>query len=376
MIYLDSAATTLQKPPQVSRAVAYAINNYASAGRGGHAPAMKAADVMLECREAAAALFNVDNPENITFTQNATHGLNIAIKSLVKPGGRAVISGFEHNAVVRPLHAIGAEIAVAGDVLFDEEKCVKDFERELSRGVDAAVINHVSNVFGYIQPVERVAELCRFYKVPLVIDASQSAGTIGINFSELGATFMAMPGHKGLYGPQGTGLLLCAGQVKPIMEGGTGSRSLDRDMPEELPDRLEAGTQNACGIAGLLEGIRFVINRGAENIGKYEKMLVELMAVNLRKIDNIKCYFANDKRLQGGVLSFVAENMECETVGRLLGQRGAAVRSGLHCAPLAHESAGTVDTGTVRISVSAFNKQEEIIRFVSVLKDVLKRGNS
>lgn len=158
------------------------------------------------------------------------------------------------------------------------------------------------------------------------------------------------------------------------MEGGTGSRSLDKDMPDELPDRLEAGTQNTCGIAGLLEGIRFVMNRGEENIGKYEKSLIELLASRLDGLNKVKCYFAGNKELQGGVLSFVVEGMECETIGQLLGQRGAAVRSGLHCAPLAHKSAGTVETGTIRVSVSAFNKQMEIARFVSVLEDVVRRG--
>ena len=245
MIYLDSAATTLQKPPSVARATAHAIDHLASPGRGGHRPAMAAADTAFACREEAAALFHVPSVDQVVFTFNATHGLNIAIKTLVHPGDRVVISGYEHNAVTRPLHAIPeVEILVARSPLFDRQGMIDSFRQCLDQGADAAICTHVSNVFGFILPIQEIAELCRQREVPLIVDASQSAGVLPLDIQELGAAFVAMPGHKGLYGPQGTGLLLCNRDPTPILEGGTGSESLKQSMPQFLPDRLEAGTHN------------------------------------------------------------------------------------------------------------------------------------
>ena len=228
MIYLDSAATTLQKPPAVARASVRAIRSMSSPGRGGHQASRLGAETAYLCRKAAAELFDVDDPEQVVFTFNATHGLNIAIKTLVKPGMTVLISGYEHNAVTRPLHAIGnVTVKTAAAPLFQPEKMIAEFERLLTPEVDAAICTHVSNVFGYVLPVEQIAALCRRRGVPLILDASQSAGALPVSLKQTGATFIAMPGHKGLYGPQGTGLLLCAGPALPLMEGGTGSESRD-----------------------------------------------------------------------------------------------------------------------------------------------------
>ena len=239
MIYLDSAATSLQKPPAVARACSYAISHYASPGRGGHKPAMDAAAAAFACREAAARLFQVPKPEQVVFTNNATHGLNIAIKALVRPGGTVVISGYEHNAVTRPLHAIpDVTVRVAAGQLFRPEETVEAFRKALTPEVTAAVFTHVSNVFGMILPIQELARLCRERGVPFILDASQSAGCLPVHLEELGAAFIAMPGHKGLYGPQGTGLLLCGQTPPPLLEGGTGSESIRQEMPDFLPDRL------------------------------------------------------------------------------------------------------------------------------------------
>ena len=247
MIYLDSAATTFQKPPAVGRAMTEALASMSSPGRGGHPLAMRAADTAFRCRTELAELFGLDGPEGVAFTLNATHALNIAIKSLVPPGGRVVISGYEHNAVTRPLAALKAKVSVAGGPLFDQEAAIRAFDELIAPGVDVVICNHVSNVFGFVQPAEKVAALCRSRGVPLIVDASQSAGILPINMKSLGAAYIAMPGHKGLYGPQGTGVLLCGdGQIpRPLLEGGTGSISLSQEMPDFLPDRLEAGTQYA-----------------------------------------------------------------------------------------------------------------------------------
>ncbi|MDR0818394.1 MAG: aminotransferase class V-fold PLP-dependent enzyme, partial [Oscillospiraceae bacterium] len=209
MIYFDNAATTLQKPASVSKAMSKAPNSFASPGRGGHNAAAKAAELAFDCRRLAASYFNVPSPENIVFTLNATHALNIAIHALSKPDKRTVISGYEHNSVYRPVTASGAEVSVARGTLFDKNSVLNAFDDKLNSGTSLCVVNHVSNVFGFIQPVEKISELCRERGIPLIIDASQSAGAIPIDFSALGAEYIAMPGHKGLYGPQGTGLLLC-----------------------------------------------------------------------------------------------------------------------------------------------------------------------
>lgn len=369
MIYLDSAATTLQKPPEVGRAAAWAIHHLASPGRGGHQPSMAAAEAAFMCREEAAALFHVPDPEQVVFTFNATHGLNIAIHTLVKPGSRVVISGYEHNAVTRPLHSIpGVRLQVARGALFDQRAVCEAFRRELEHGADVAICNHVSNVFGFIQPIEEIAALCQEYQVPLIVDASQSAGALELDVQKLNAAFVAMPGHKGLYGPQGTGLLLCGMTPVPLLRGGTGSESRRQEMPEFLPDCLEAGTHNIAGIAGLLEGIRFVRRKGVKCIAEQEQQLIRIMGNGLRGLPGVRTFLAEDPSAQAGVLSFRIDDRDCEELGQQLADSGFALRAGLHCAPLAHESAGTLESGTVRASVSIFNTCIEAERFLCQLR--------
>ena len=250
MIYLDSAATTFQKPLSVSYAMQRAMRTMSSPGRGGYAAARAAEETAFRCRSLAAELFGVPSPEQVVFASNATHALNIAIRSLVPEGGRVAVSGYEHNAVTRPLHALGARIKVAASPLFDRAALLRAFENSISPELDAVVCTHVSNVFGFVLPIEEIAALCRAEGVPLIVDASQSAGILPFELDTLGAAFIAMPGHKGLYGPQGTGLLLCAHDAAPLLYGGTGSASLEQTMPDFLPDQLEAGTHNMPGIAG------------------------------------------------------------------------------------------------------------------------------
>ena len=374
MIYLDSAATTFQKPPTVARAMTEALSTMSSPGRGGHPLAMRAADTAFQCRSELAALFNMKEPERVIFTTNATHGLNIAIKSLVPRGGRVVVSGYEHNAVTRPLAALVADISAADAPPFDRETAVAAFERLIVPGIDAVICNHVSNVFGCIQPIEAVAELCRDRGVPLIVDASQSAGILPLDMERLGAAFIAMPGHKGLYGPQGTGILLCGGDGLPaaLLEGGTGSISLSQEMPDFLPDRLEAGTHNMPGIAGLLAGVRFVRRRGTDRILRHEQMLTRRTAELLRTLPAVEVFAAPEGKQQAGVLSFRVRGRDPELIGEALAERGIAVRAGLHCAPLAHRTAGTLDTGTVRLSLSDFNTPAQIEKLAQELHQLFR----
>ena len=342
MIYLDHGATSFPKPPAVTRAVGEAMELCANPGRGSHTAAREGARVLFECREAAGELFRID-PEQVVLTMNCTHGLNMAIRTLLPPGGRVVISGFEHNAVTRPLHALRARVTVAGRRLFDPEDTLRAFRRALDRGADCAVFTQVSNVFGYILPAEELARECKRRGIPFVIDAAQSAGTMDIDFERLGADFVAMPGHKGLLGPMGTGLLLCARPPKPLLYGGTGSESENQSMPNFLPDRGEAGTLNVPGFAGLTQGIRQILEEGAETIGAREARLAAYTARELGKLG----YQVFSGSHQGGTVSFRGKT-DCQTLCDRMSD--IALRAGLHCAPLAHKSAGTLDTGTVRAS--------------------------
>ncbi|HNX99309.1 MAG TPA: aminotransferase class V-fold PLP-dependent enzyme [Oscillospiraceae bacterium] len=364
MIYLDSAATSLLKPAAVPRAVSRAIRTLASPGRGGHAPAMEAAKAVYDCRCAAAELFDVPEPERVVFTMNATHGLNIAIRSLVRPGDRVVISGYEHNSVTRALKAVGADIRIARSPLFNGPATVAAFRERLA-GASAAVCTHVSNVFGFVLPIYEIAALCRAYGVPLIVDASQSAGCADVDFRALDPAFIAMPGHKGLLGPQGTGLLLCGQVGVPLLYGGTGSDSKRQEMPDFLPDRLEAGTHNVAGIAGLREGIRYVLDRTPQRIGAHERDLTALAAGELEDVPGLEIFNGPE---QAGVLSVRHTALDCETLCARLGERGVAVRGGLHCAPTAHETVGTLDTGTVRLSFSPFSTRAETVKACRILR--------
>ena len=365
MIYLDNGATSFPKLPRVRAALAGAMARGANPGRGGHPASMAAARTVFRCRERAADLFGC-RPEQVVFTSNCTHGLNIAIRSLVKPGGRVLVSGFEHNAVARPLHALGAEVTVAGRKLFDWEDTLSRFEDGLKQGADAAIFTHASNVFGYVLPVEQMSALCRRYGVPFAVDAAQSAGTEAVDLTAWGADFVAMPGHKGLQGPMGTGLLLCGRQPEPLLYGGTGTESVRREMPEDLPERLEAGTVNVPGIAGLEAGLAWLQQTGVGNLRCRESGEAKRCAAGLEKL-GLRVFTGPH---QSGTVSFLPLG-DCEELADALGRRGVAVRAGLHCAPLAHESAGTLETGTVRVSFGAGNRPADRERFLEILRSLL-----
>jgi selenocysteine lyase/cysteine desulfurase len=364
MIYLDSGATSFHKPSQVYRAVLDAMRSCANPGRGGYKAAALASQRIFACREAAADLFDC-LPEQVVLTTSCTHGLNIAIRTLVKPGASVVISGFEHNAVTRPLYALGAKTMIAGRKLFDPADTLEAFENALKKAPAAAVFTHVSNVFGYILPVEELSALCRQYGVPFIIDAAQSAGALPVSLRVLGADFIAMPGHKGLLGPQGTGLLLCGREPIPLMQGGTGSQSKLQQMPHQLPEAAEAGTLNVPGIAGLGEGLRYLQKIGLQTVAAREHRQAQRCAEGLKQL-GFQVFSGKD---QSGTVSFVP-NIDCEIFAEKLSARKIAVRAGLHCAPTAHESAGTLETGTVRVSFGhdASDAQSSVfLRAVSTL---------
>ena len=371
MIYFDNAATTLQKPSAVWRAVARAVETCGNPGRSGHKAAMKAARIVYDCRNAAADFFGMQDPQRVVFTMNATHGLNIAIKSCLKGGGHAVISGFEHNSVVRPLEGMkgeGVTYSVARAPVFDRKAVYNAVAETLTEDTRCVILTHVSNVFGFILPIEEVDALCAGRGIPLVIDASQSAGALPLDVSKLkGTAFVCMPGHKGLYGPQGTGILLCCKDISlySTLEGGTGSVSMEKQQPHFLPDALESGTLNVPGIAGLREGIRFV-SRHREEIGQWEQSLVQQAAEGLASIPGVTAWHCDS--CQSGVLSFRTAWTEPNGLCDELSKRDFCLRAGLHCAPLAHETVGTLPEGTLRIGFSAFNTRAQVEKLLQTIE--------
>lgn len=370
MIYLDSAATTLQKPPQVASAMAWAVGHCASPGRGGYPPSVAAAELAFHCRERLGEMLDAPGPESVIFTSSATQGLNIAIRSLVHPGDRVVLSGYEHNAVTRTLESIpGVDSRVAFQELFSPEGDLDAFRRLVEEDTAAVICTHVSNVFGYVLPVEEIARLCKERGVPLIVDASQSAGVLEVSAGGWGAAYVALPGHKGLYGPQGTGVLICGRDADPLplLTGGTGSSSREQQMPQDLPDRLEPGTHNMPGIAGLYAGAGWVMGQGRGRILAHERAMANQLIAGLRSVRGAELFVPQEPEQRTGVVSFRLAGVDCETAAEALGRRGICVRAGLHCAPLAHRSAGTLDTGTIRASVSAFTTSDQIRRFVAAV---------
>ena len=374
MIYLDNAATTWPKPPSVKAAMAYALERYgANPGRSGHALSLDTARAVYRCREVAAEFFGLDDPSRVIFTPNCTASLNIVIKGLLMRGGHAVISDLEHNSVVRPLEALaenGVEYSVASVVEGDDERTVENFKKCLRPTTKLILCTHASNVFGTVLPIAKIGKLARESQIPFAVDAAQSAGILPINMEQDEIDYLCVPGHKGLYGPMGTGLLLCRDrrELYTLMQGGTGSRSLSLVQPHELPDRLESGTINVPGICGLEAGVRWVNRQNVDAVRHHETRLVRQLYDSLCRLPAVELY-TEDPSVQprAPLLSFNVVGRKSEEVAALLSNEGIAVRAGLHCAPMAHRRMGTLPSGTVRIAPSAFTTKEEIQNLVKIL---------
>lgn len=376
MIYFDNGATTLQKPRQVLKAMEAAMLSCANPGRSGHRPALKAAETVYQCREEAAALFHAPSPESVVFTQNATHALNIAIKSVLHDGGHAVISGYEHNSVVRPLEAMsgqGVTYTVAQSPLFSQRAAYEAVCEALQEDTRCVIINHISNVFGFVLPIEAIDQLCSRRGIPMIVDASQSAGILPVDAQKLQSVrFICMPGHKSLYGPQGTGILISCKDTElySLTQGGTGSNSLSLSQPDFLPDIFESGTLNVPGIAGLREGLRFVRKQGLDAMSQHKRRLIETAVAGLNELKNVSAYYSNDTCHQG-LFAFTVKETPSAVVCQKLAERDICLRDGLHCSPLAHRSAGTLPDGACRVSFSCFNSMAEVKSFLFAVKKVL-----
>ena len=379
MIYFDNGATTFPKPRAVVNAVDKTLRYYgANPGRSGHNMSLKASEIMYECRKNAAELFNADSPEKIIFTYNCTAALNYVIKGLLKEGDHAVISSLEHNAVLRPLESLkenGVEYSIA-DYSPDDEETINNFRNAIRPNTKLVVCTHASNVFGVRLPVERIAALCRIHGVLFCVDAAQTAGVVPISLKDSCIDFLCTAGHKGLYGPMGTGILVINSETMPesLIQGGTGSFSSDRKQPAILPDRYESGTPNLPGIAGLNEGIKFVMNRTELNIESYESELAVRLYHKLKNIPGVELYTDSPETHRCvPVISFNIEGLDSEETSEILNKRfNIAVRAGLHCAPLAHEFFGTQNSGTVRAVLSVFSNYEQVDYFISSIRTINK----
>ena len=374
MIYLDCAATSLQKPQAVGHYMQAALHTCAGYARSGHAPALRAGETVFQCRESAAHLFDVEDPSRIVFTMNATHALNLAIHALCRPGLLTAVTGYEHNSVMRPLFARRQPIIILRSLLFDPADLLIRAEQAIDAGAKLFVVNHVSNVFGSIVPLQALDDLLARRGIPMILDASQSAGAIPISVRSLSSVAaVCMPGHKGLLGPQGTGILIvCTDRLgEALIQGGTGSLSAELEQPQLLPDRFESGTPNVPGIAGLCAGLSFLQYVGVDQVGAHEQALAQTLIEGLRSINSLTVFHADDPACQSGVISVRSGKLGAEALAARLSEARVCTRAGLHCAPTAHETAGTLDTGTVRLSISWFNTREEILDTVSIFQKIM-----
>lgn len=374
MIYLDQAATSFPKPPGVAAAMTDALTRAGgNPGRSGHALSLAAQGVVIETRRHLAALLGVPDPSRLVFAQNATDALNLALWGLLRPGDRVVTSSLEHNSVARPLAALAARgvtverVPGAPDGAFD----LDDLAHALAAGPTRLVaLVHASNVSGTILPVEAAARLAHDHGALLLVDAAQTAGVLPIDVRALGIDLLAVPGHKGLLGPTGTGALYVAPGLRltPLRQGGTGVRSEEEGMPEALPEALEAGTLNVVGLAGLGAALAYLAERGPKAIRAYEVALTGRLLDGLRKIRGLRVHGPADPERQVATVSLTLAGWEPQDLAAALeGSFGIAVRAGLHCAPLAHRTLGTFPVGTVRVSAGALNGLDDIDRVVDAL---------
>ena len=381
MIYLDNAATTYPKPLNVIKASFDANKSSANPGRSGYKSAMLASEKMFECRQKAADFFGLENVENCILTPSCTIALNTVIHGTLSRGDHVVISSLEHNSVLRPLQKLASKGIIAYDVaeVFegDADRTVESFRKCMNDKTKLVVCTHASNVFGIKLPVKRIAALCKYYGVLFCIDVAQSAGVVPIDIKDIGADFICAPGHKGLYGPMGTGLLLINTDKIPesLFEGGTGSSDLDLSFPDILPDKYESGTMNYSGFSGLSKGIDFVNLKTIERISNHEIKLIRKIYSKLKQMKNIELYTRMpDIENFVPLMSFnVKENDPVKVAETLDKQYGVCVRAGFHCSPLAHKYMKTGDSGTVRICPSAFTSEKEADFFINAVYNISKK---
>ncbi|MBN7773308.1 aminotransferase class V-fold PLP-dependent enzyme [Clostridium aminobutyricum] len=366
MIYLDNGATSFPKMPGMIETMTNCMSNYCgNPGRSGHYMSMKTGEEIYKTRKGLAKLFNIADPGRIVFTSNTTTALNQGIRGILKQGDHVITTAMEHNSVLRPLKAL--EEQGIGHTIIPCDRAgfvnIRDIKASIKENTKLIVCTHASNVTGTIMPIKEIGQLARRNSILFMVDAAQSAGVLPINVVEMNIDLLAMPGHKGLLGPMGTGVLYVAEdiQLDPLFQGGTGTASKDRKQPKDVPEGLESGTGNAPGIIGLGYSVEKLMQIGVISIRNYEEELTALLDEGLRNMKRVIVYGPEDCSKKAGIVTFNIKEKSCEQVADQLNEYyGIASRGGFHCAGLAHKTIGTWETGAVRLSVGPFNTKKEI----------------
>jgi len=379
MIYMDNAATTYPKPVMVLNSAAKAMRKYGgNPGRSGHKISEVAALEIFNTREKVANLFGAD-VENCAFTLNCTHALNLAIKGIMKNGGHIITSNLEHNSVIRPIHSLekmGCRYSIA-QVSDNEQETIENFKKLITPSTKAIAIMIASNVTGQILPYKGIAKLCKERGICFIADGAQACGVIPINIEKDGINILCSAGHKGLYGPMGTGILVTDGKFKidTIIEGGTGSNSFDVLQPDFMPDRLEAGTPNTSGIIALGAGIDFIKRKGMSNIYAHDMILCEQFCKRISRIGGVIIYERECAYKRVPIVPFNIMGMNSADLAQNLNKRGFALRGGMHCSYLAHKKLGTSEQGVVRFSPSIMNTIEEVDLLARTIRKIVVNGS-
>lgn len=373
MIYLDNGATSFPKPLSVRQNVDISLKKFsANPGRSGHSLSLRAAKEIFECRKRLKELFNVNSEEEIIFTENCTMALNTVIFGLLSEGDHVLISSMEHNSVTRPLESLKDKCVTYStfDYSYDDNETVDNVRNLIKPETKLVICTHASNVFGFRFPIERICALCHAYGILFCVDSAQSAGVFDIDVGTNQYDFVCMSGHKSLYGPMGTGVLILNNRnLKPLLYGGTGTESVKKSQPEGLPEKFESGTQNMNGISGLKAGVDFVKNRGIKNIYNHEYKLAKRLfngLANNRKVITYNKSFDYGK--VAPVVSFNIDGVYSEDLVAKLNKYGIMTRGGLHCSPLAHTTMNTIENGTVRVVPGAFNTINDINYLLNVIR--------
>ena len=377
MVYFDNAATTYPKPAGVLRSVVSAITEYGgNPGRGGHDMAMRVSERIYSVRKKAGAFFNCP-AENVIFTPNCTAALNMAIKGILRAGDHVILSCLEHNSVLRPIDRLSRDNIVSYDIAEfreeDEDAVLGAFERLINRHTRAIVCTHASNVTGRVMPIRRLGALCRKHGLLFLADAAQTAGVLPIDMERDGIDLLSMPGHKGLYGIAGSGMLLVgkgvdASRLDTLTEGGTGSLSAQLEQPDFLPDRLESGTVSAPAVFSIGAGLDFINQTGMERIYRHELRLCRMVWNAFQANPAVQLYGGScELGRSAPIVAFNWKEIPSEELTGLLNREGFALRGGLHCSPLAHRHYGTLETGMARFAPSAFTREEEVVKFIRTM---------
>lgn len=376
MIYMDNAATTLQKPECVAKAVVNAMNSFGNAGRGLNDASMGASRVVYDTREKLCRLFHGENPKQFAFTSNATESLNTAIQGLIGPGDHVITTMLEHNSVLRPLYereAVGVELTILkcdtyGNISYEE------IEAAIRENTKAIVCTHGSNLTGNLTDIGRIGAIAKKHGILLIADASQTAGLIPIDVQEMQIDVLCFTGHKGLYGPQGTGgIYVRPGvEIKPLKRGGSGIETYNKNHPAQMPTALEAGTLNSHGIAGLNAALTYIEETGVEHICQLALERMWQFYEGVCDIPGVTVYGDFSEKERVPIVSLNIEDFDsAEVSDELLTEYGIATRAGGHCAPLMHEALGNVEQGAVRFSFSHFNTQEEVEKAISAIRELV-----